>query len=89
MQVTNSLEEIVPATVERLVAGDEHISNCDVCRGDVLALALSSLEPGYASTNMGRILKRLDGDRAKGRVRIAIAVLAAIDVVKQNPHHAS
>lgn len=87
MQVTNTLEQIAPATVERLVADDEHIRDCAACKSDVLALTLSSLQPGYSSTEMGRILKRLDVEKAKGRARIAVAVLAAIGVVKRNPRH--
>jgi competence protein ComFB len=89
VQVTNTLEQIAPATVERLVADHDHIRGCESCKSDVLALTLSTLQPGYSSTDMGRILKRLDVEKAKGRARIVVAVLAAIDVVKQNPHHAA
>ena len=87
MQVSNALEDIVPVAVERLVAEQDHISTCEDCKSDVLALALSKLQPGYSSTDMGRILKRLDTEKAAGRAKVAVAVLAAIDVVKQNPHH--
>ena len=87
MHVTNTLEQLVPATVERLTADYEHIHACETCKSDVLALALSTLRPDYTSTEMGRILKRIDVEKAKGRARIAVAVVAAIDVVKQNPHH--
>ncbi len=87
MPVTNTLEEIVPATVERLTVDHEHISECESCKSDVLALALTTLQPGYSSTDMGRILKRIDVEKAKGKARIAVAVVAAIDVVNQKPHH--
>ena len=87
MHVTNTLEEIVPATVERLTAEHEHIHACESCKNDVLALTLTTLQPGYSSTDMGRILKRIDVEKAKGRARVVVAALAAIDVVKQNPHH--
>jgi competence protein ComFB len=87
MTVTNTLEEVVPATVDRLVADRKHIRSCEACHDDVVALALSTLEPGYASTELGRILKRIDVDGAKGHTRVTVAVLAAIAVVEQNPHH--
>ncbi len=87
MQVSNALEEIVPVAVERLVAGHDHINGCEDCKSDVLALSLSKLQPGYSSTDMGRILKRLDTEKAAGRAKVTVAVLAAIDVVKRNPHH--
>lgn len=87
MNVTNTLEEIVPATVDRLIVEHDHIRGCDACRDDVIALALTSLAPGYSSTNMGRILKRIDIEKARGRARVTVAVLTAISVVEQNPHH--
>ncbi len=87
MQVSNALEDIVPATIERLVADHDHLSGCDACKSDVLALSLSKLQPGYSSTDMGRILKRIDTEKAAGRAKVAVVVLAAIKVVKQNPHH--
>jgi competence protein ComFB len=87
MTVTNDLEEVVPTTVDRLVRDHDHIRECAVCRDDVIALALSTLHPGYSSTNVGRILKRIDAEKAKGKARVVVAVLAAISVVEQNPHH--
>ena len=87
MHATNSLEKMVPATVARLTGDHPHLSNCESCKSDVLALALSSLAPGYASTELGRILTRIDAETASGKAKIAVAVLDAIDVVEQNPHH--
>ena len=87
MPVTNSLEQVVPAMVERLVADHDHIGSCESCISDVLALTLSSLQPGYSSTDMGRILKRIEVEQAKGRARITVAILGAIEVVAENPHH--
>ncbi len=87
MPVTNTLEEVVPRTVDRLVVDHDHIRGCESCRSDVTALALTSLAPGYSSTEMGRIIKRIDLERAQGQARITVAVLAAISVVEQKPHH--
>jgi competence protein ComFB len=87
MSVSNALEEIVPTTVDRLVGDHHHIRGCESCRSDVVALALTNLAPGYSSTDMGRILKRIALERAQGQARITVAVLAAISVVEQSPHH--
>jgi competence protein ComFB len=89
MSVTNDLAEIVPSAVDRLVADREHIRNCEACRDDVVALALSKLHPEYSSTDMGRILHRIAADKAKGHTEVTVAILGAIAVVEQNPHHAS
>lgn len=87
MSVTNSLEEIVPKLVTRLTKDHGHIRSCVSCTDDVVALSLTSIKPGYSSTDMGRILKRLDADKAGGHTQITVAVLRAIAVVRQNPHH--
>lgn len=87
MTVSNALEYVVPATVDRLIADNDHIRGCDACRDDVVALALSTLEPDYTSTELGRILKRIAADGARGHTRVTVAVLAAISVVEQEPHH--
>jgi competence protein ComFB len=89
MTVTNALEEIVPATLDRLAVNRDHIRGCDACRSDVIALALTNLAPGYSSTEMGRIVKRIDIERASGQARVTVAVLTAISIVEQNPHHAA
>lgn len=89
MSVTNDLAEIVPRTVDRLVADSDHIRDCEACRDDVVALALSRLHPEYSSTNMGRILHRIAAGKAKAHAEVTVAVLGAIAIVKQNPHHAS
>ena len=85
MPVTNTLQEVVPITVERLIADEEHITSCENCFSDVVALSLTKLQPGYSSSNMGRILKRIDVEKAEEKTRIAVAVLASIEVVKGNP----
>ena len=87
MHVTNTLEEVVPEVIDRLTTDHEHIRGCEECQNDIFALTLTTLQPGYSSTDMGRILKRIDVEKARGKARIAVAVLAAIDVVKQKPHH--
>jgi competence protein ComFB len=87
VHVTNLLEKAVPEAVEKLVAEYAHISACEDCKSDVLALALSNLHPEYASTEMGRILKRIDVDKARIHTEITVAVLTAIDKVNRNPHH--
>ena len=87
MSVTNDLEQIVPVTVDRLLTGHDHIQTCAPCRDDVIALTLSKLHPGYSSSDMGRILKRIDAEKARERARVAVAVVAAIAVVEKSPHH--
>lgn len=87
MHVSNSLEEVVPKVVERLIADDPHLCVCEDCASDVLALTLTKLRPGYSSTEMGRILRLHEANSVKGRAEIAVAGLAAIAVVKSNPHH--
>lgn len=89
MHVSNSLEEVVPTIVERLVADEEHLCSCDDCASDVLALTLTNLRPGYSSTEMGRILKLHQANSAMGRAEITVAGLEAIAIVKRNPHHDS
>lgn len=87
MSVTNDLADIVPRTVDRLALDHPHIGECESCRDDVIALTLSTLHPGYSSSDMGRILKRIAAEKAKGKARVTVAVLHAISVVEQNPHH--
>lgn len=89
MSVTNDLVDVVPRTLDRLSADHPHLRECESCRDDVIALTLSTLHPGYSSSDMGRILKRIDAEKAAGRARVTVAVLHAISVVEQNPHHAS
>lgn len=89
MKISNSLEDVVPATVERLIADHPHIGTCDDCASDVLAFTMSRLRPGYTSTELGRVLTRISAEKAKGSTEITITVLNAIKVIEDNPHHES
>jgi competence protein ComFB len=87
VKVSNSLEEVVPGVVSRLIAADEHIRDCDACASDVLALTMTRLRPGYSSTAVGRVLSRIEAEKARGNTEITVAVLRAIAIVSANPHH--
>jgi len=87
MSVTNDLAEVVPRTVDRIAEDHPHIRECPSCRDDVIALAMSTLHPGFSSSDMGRILKRIASEKAKGKTEVTVAVIHAIETVEHNPHH--
>lgn len=89
MKISNSLEDVVPEAVERLIASHPHIRDCEACASDVLALTMSRLRPGYTSTELGRVLTRISAEKAKGNVEITVTVLDAIRIIENNPHHES
>ncbi len=86
-EIINVTEVAVEALVDKVLK-DEQACTCRRCKMDVMAIALNALPPQYVVSEEGRIcgICKLQG-LLPNKVEVYRAVLEAVQMVKQRPHH--
>lgn len=82
----NHMEDVVAKLTDRYIK-ESDACPCEKCRLDVMALALNELPSAYIVTPRGEIFAAIDSTYPQSQIDAEIAVLKAIDMVKQNPKH--
>ncbi len=86
MALMNMTEIIVKERLEELLK-EYDCCKCETCFMDMLALALNQIKPQYVNTKKGELLKRIDAVSKQNSVDIDIAIVKAIEIVRNSPHH--
>ena len=86
-RLKNHMEDIVAKAVDQYMPQTD-MCHCIKCRMDVMALALNRLSPVYVVTDMGNLFASIDSTYVQNQVNAEIAVLKAIELVKNSPKHA-
>ena len=60
---------------------------CEICRSDVVALALNNLPPRYVSTPTGEMMTKLDQITLQKKADALAALAQAAGVIKASPRH--
>lgn len=86
-EIINVTELAVEALVDKVMR-EEQVCTCRRCTMDVTAIALNALPPQYVVSEEGRIcgICKLQGS-LPNKVAVYRAVLEAVQMVKQRPHH--
>ncbi|MDL2237527.1 late competence development ComFB family protein [Christensenellaceae bacterium OttesenSCG-928-K19] len=84
--VANIMEEIVEAKLDIFMAQYD-ICKCDMCRADVLALALNKLPPKYVVSTSGDVYSRLQTTTTQMLAEITVALTSAVELVGKKPRH--
>ncbi|SJZ51867.1 late competence development ComFB family protein [Selenihalanaerobacter shriftii] len=84
----NLIEDEVMSKVDEILTDKEEFCDCDQCKQDILALALSNLKPRYAGSEEGKIiLNSTDLSSEQTQLDILRSVLEAAKKVHERPHH--
>ncbi len=81
----NALEKLVAREYERLEQTVSGFCGCDMCRDDVLALALNHLTPIYVAQRKGEIITSVVMETEQNRADVSIALLDAFRRVHAEP----
>ena len=87
MQLKNFMEDLVWQRLDEIIDGHKHVCSCEICRYDIVALALNSLPPRYIVTNQGEIFSRIKSLEHQLNIDIFTAISHAIQIVSNQPHH--
>ena len=60
---------------------------CEVCRSDIIALALNHLPPRYVCTPAGEMITKLDQIVPQNKTDAMKALIQAAKVIRDTPHH--
>ena len=84
MDVINVMEDIVRERLE-LQLKDMDCCKCDVCKGDMMAMALNALKPKYVNSKKGELFSKIDSTKYQNTIDIDVAVSRAVVVVSSSP----
>lgn len=82
----NHMEVIVEALVKQHMP-EIDMCQCEHCRLDAMALALNRLQPAYVVSDRGELFASIDATYLQNQVDAEIAVLNALQMVKDSPRH--
>ena len=87
MKVHNYMENEVDVLLKELLKNYSDVCQCEHCLADIKALALNELKPHYVVTHKGELYTKLNEFSQQFEVDIYKALIDAIKVVKEKPHH--
>lgn len=82
MELKNLTEDVVIELYDEIISRKMGICNCDKCRHDTIALALSHLKARYAGSGEDAVLTRLQLSDPQVRADATVALLAASRAVQ-------
>lgn len=87
MDIKNYMERVVENKLNELLEEFPELCKCEECIADIEALALNHLVPHYIATEKGELYTKLDTVKLQSEVDVTKAIIDAIKIVKQKPHH--
>ena len=82
----NLMEELVEDKLDEYIS-DSDVCSCELCRADIMALALNNLPPRYIVSISGDVYSRFDAVKMQFQADVIMTVLNAIEVIKKRPRH--
>jgi competence protein ComFB len=83
----NAVRQMFPDVLKDYRKKNPDICTCDLCRDDIMALALNQLPPHYVASEEGTIFTKVSFDQIGGRAQVVAAIAKAIEQVSRNPRH--
>lgn len=84
--VVNYNEEWVKQYLDVLLEKMD-VCKCERCKRDMYTLALNNLKPHYASSDLGKIMTKIESTKQQVETNIVVEVTKAIKKVAANPNH--
>jgi competence protein ComFB len=82
----NVMEDLVDCKLDEMMHAAK-MCCCERCRADVLALVLNKLPSRYVVSVSGDVYTRFQALDTQMQADITAAIISAIEVVRQLPHH--
>lgn len=86
LKLKNYMEDVVALLLDELIR-DRDVCKCELCRLDMMAIALNNLPPKYIVTRKGEVYAKTDLLSRQYRTDVIIQLLKAMEIVSKNPHH--
>ena len=86
LKIKNYMEDCVIDMIEPVLA-NLGCCTCEVCKFDIMAIALNSIQPKYVVTKKGQLYTKLYALQQQFDVDIILAITKAAEMVSKNPRH--
>lgn len=86
MNLKNYMEDIVINTIDSVLR-QTGCCTCDVCRMDIIAIALNNLTPHYVVTQKGEIYARAGELALQFKADVFAAIAKGVQIVQSRPRH--
>ena len=87
MELKNYMEVLVFDAIDELMKVNQNVCNCEKCRLDIAAKALSLLPTKYTVNYHGVVFTKANMFENQSNADVVSAVTKAIMIISQNPHH--
>jgi competence protein ComFB len=81
------MEDVVVEGYEDFAKRNPKYCNCERCKTDMIALALTHLRGKYAVSLEGEVLAKVARDDCQVRTDALVALMDAAEIVAKNPKH--
>ena len=81
------VREYLDSILEEYKKNNTDMCTCELCRQDIIAMALNNLNSRYVTTEKGHIINRVFLEQMDNKAEIIAQILRAIQVVEKNPRH--
>lgn len=83
----NFSEEVIIEVFDEIRGANPDFCNCEKCRRDVVAIALTKMKGRYAASPQGEIFARVEQSDRQVRADALLAVMEALETVSKRPRH--
>lgn len=83
----NYMEDFVWGYLDEVLSKYPEICQCDICKHDIVAIALNNLPTKYVVREQGELYSKLETLDTQYRIDVIAALTRAIMIVKDNPRH--
>lgn len=87
MSMKNYMEDVIREVFAEVLKNNPDFCQCEKCKQDVLALALSKIKGRYAASPEGEIFARVEQADRQVRTDALLAIMQAVQQVSANPRH--
>lgn len=87
MEVKNYMELYVWEMLDRVLAKRDDVCKCEICRYDIVALALNDLPPRYVVSQKGETYTKAKTLEQQFMIDVIAKITQAANVVAQHPRH--
>jgi competence protein ComFB len=82
----NYMEEIVRNNLDNMLERMDGCT-CEICKMDVMAIALNNLKPAYVASEKGVLYSRINDMEIQMKADVTTAIADAVQTVKRRPRH--
>lgn len=83
----NYMEDVVLSVYDEFRAKYPKFCNCERCKADTIAIALTKLKGRYAVSPEGEIFAKLSRDDRQVRADALVVLMEAAELVSKQPNH--